>query len=356
MACPSPWAGTTAPILRSFPSPGAERLVVVRGLGSLLNGPNAQGGSIEVTHDAFGQPAGRPARAAAGVDQYGASVGTLGYGRRLADVGGGALSVHAGVAHRQRDGVALPGGVIDSTAQDGLRTGTDLQADRRLRVAALEQSAGRSLGFTVSGFDAEKGVPPEEHIKAPRLWRYPYNRRQSRDGLGEQRLLQDPAWTRLARGGRRLQQRPVEDRDVLQPHLHHRQRPGAWRRAHDDDARAAAALARQRDAARQLHGRRHPVRGDAFPAAAVNYRQKLSSTGVEIEAPLGGLTQVVGGVVLDRSSSPETGGRTPGQEPFARAGWRAGVSHDLNARVHAARSARANDPACPPCANSTPAR
>lgn len=28
-----------------------------------------------------------------------------------------------------------------------------------------------------SAYDAERGVPPEEHIAAPRLWRFPYARR-----------------------------------------------------------------------------------------------------------------------------------------------------------------------------------
>ena len=38
-------------------------------------------------------------------------------------------------------------------------------------------ASGRALSLNVSGFDAERGVPPEEHLESPRLWRYPYHSR-----------------------------------------------------------------------------------------------------------------------------------------------------------------------------------
>lgn len=75
------WDHRTDPSL--IPLTGSERMVIVRGLGSLLNGPNTLGGSIEITHDAFGQPAGgRRSRAGAGVGQFGSSVATLGWAAR----------------------------------------------------------------------------------------------------------------------------------------------------------------------------------------------------------------------------------------------------------------------------------
>ncbi|MFN9086494.1 MAG: TonB-dependent receptor plug domain-containing protein, partial [Gemmatimonadaceae bacterium] len=169
------WDHRTDPSL--IPLTGSERMVIVRGLGSLLNGPNTLGGSIEISHDAFGQPAGGRLFAGAGVDQYQASVATLGYGRRVAEFGGGALSIKAGLAHRQRDGVALPGGAPDPTAVNGLRTGTDLQQTDGFASVRWNNRRGSSLGVLYSAYDAERGVPPEEHIRAPRLWRYPYARR-----------------------------------------------------------------------------------------------------------------------------------------------------------------------------------
>jgi iron complex outermembrane recepter protein len=82
------------------------------------------------------------------------------------------------------------------------------------------------------------------------------------------------------------------------------------------------------------------------PAPAANYRQKLWSTGAEIEAPLGSRSSISGGVVYDQASTPETGGREQ-QEPLDNIGWRAGLTHDFNStlRAHASVSQRSRFPA-----------
>jgi iron complex outermembrane receptor protein len=77
------------------------------------------------------------------------------------------------------------------------------------------------------------------------------------------------------------------------------------------------------------------------------YEQVLWSAGAEIEVPVRASTMLAGGVVLDKASTPETGGRTPGQAPIDNVGWRAGISHELNAawRLHASASQRSRFPA-----------
>ena len=338
------WDHRTDPSL--VPVTGAQRLVIVRGLGSLLHGPNVQGGSIEVTHDPSGLPVGGQLRAAAGVDQYGASVGSLGYGRRLAEVGGGALMVYAGMAHRQRDGVALPGGATDSTAEDGLRTGTDLKQTDGFASLRWSRPGGRSLGFTLSGFDAEKGVPPEEHLKAPRLWRYPYNRRSLAMLSANSGFFTTP----FGHGSLELGAGFNSGQVKIESYSNRTYTTVSAQELGDERTTTTRALLRHSLGSATLRasytGADIRYEETLSPAAAVNYRQALGSTGVEIEAPLGGFTQVVGGLVLDRSRSPETGGRTPGQAPFGDIGWRAGVSRDLNARVtlHVSASERARMP------------
>ena len=169
------WDHRTDPSL--IPLTGEERLVIVRGLASLLNGPNTLGGTIEVTSDAAAfRTAGARATLGAGVDEYGSLTGVLSGGRAF-DAGGGSLSLRGGLAHRQRDGLALPDDVADVTAHDGLRTNSDLKETDGFAAIRWANAMGRSLGFSISAFDAEKGVPPEEHIGGPRLWRYPYHRR-----------------------------------------------------------------------------------------------------------------------------------------------------------------------------------
>ena len=63
--------------------------------------------------------------------------------------------------------------------------------------------------------------------------------------------------------------------------------------------------------------------------------------------PVDGRTQLAGGVVFDRATTPETGGRTPAQLPLGNMGWRLGASHELNSRVrlHASVSERSRFPA-----------
>lgn len=339
------WDHRTDPSL--IPLTGSERMVIVRGLGSLLNGPNTLGGSIEISHDAFGQPAGGRLWAGAGVDQFGSSVATLGYGRRVAEFGGGALSVRAGLAHRRRDGVALPKDAIDPTEADGLRTGTDLKQVDGFASARWNNRRGSSLGVMYSAYDAERGVPPEEHISAPRLWRFPYARRNiamisGNTGAfttslgtsslevgvgtnnGEFKIETFTNRTYATVNGSELgDERTLTSRVLLTHAMAHATLRASYTGA---DIKYAETLS---------------------PAAAVDYRQKLSSSGVELEVPVGGRTQLAGGFVFDRATTPETGGRTPGQEPFDNTGWRVGASHELNARLrlHASISERSRFPA-----------
>ncbi|MHB1313120.1 MAG: TonB-dependent receptor plug domain-containing protein [Gemmatimonadaceae bacterium] len=338
------WDHRTDPSL--VPITGAERLVIVRGLGTLLNGPNSLGGSIEVTHDAFGQPAVGQLSAGAGVDQYGSSVVTMGYGRRLGTVGGGALSMRAGVAHRQRDGVALAGGVRDTTARDGLRTGTDLRQVDGFASLRWGNAAGRAVGFTLSGFDAEKGVPPEEHITSPRLWRYPYNRRTLAMASANSGTFKTPVGHGSIEVGAGLN----SGRLKIESYSDRSYTTVSGQELGDERTTTTRALLRHSAGIATL--RASYTSADIryaetlSPAATADYRQRLSSAGMELEAPLGERSQVVGGLVFDRSSTPGTGGRTPGQAPFDKSGWRLGVSRDVTAQVtlHASASQRARFP------------
>ncbi len=339
------WDHRTDPSL--VPITGSERLVIVRGLGSLLNGPNTLGGSIEISHDASGQPAGGQLWAGAGLDQYGATVGTLGYGRRVAEFAGGALSLRAGGAYRQRDGVALPNGAIDPTEQNGLRTGTDLKQTDGFASLRWSNTLGRTLGVMISGYDAERGVPPEEHLASPRLWRYPFARRNVAMFSANTGLLTTPFGTGSLEVGVGVNTGTFKietfgDRDY-----------GLVTGQELGDERTTTARALLTHSLGIATLRASYTNADVryeetlSPATPVDYRQKLASTGVEVEAPLNARTVIAGGVVFDQSSTPETGGRTPGQEPFANSGWRVGLSHAVNARVrlHASASERSRFPA-----------
>jgi iron complex outermembrane recepter protein len=339
------WDHRTDPSL--IPITGTERLVIVRGLGSLLHGPNTLGGSIEISHDAFGQPARGAMWAGLGVDQYRASVATLGYGKRVAEFGGGALSFRAGAAHRQRAGFRVPGGAIDPTAADGLRTGTDFDQTDGFASLRWNNRNGRSVGLTYTAYDADRGVPPEEHIRGPRFWRYPVARRSiamvsastgvftSPLGTGALEVgagLNTSAFrieTYSARDFATINGQELGDERTLTTRalLTHSVGPATLRASY-----TAADIAYEET---------------LNAIAPADYRQTLASSGAELEMPFGSRTRVAGGVVFDRASTPETGGRTPGQAPFNRSGWRVGASQALtgNTRLHASVSQRSRFPA-----------
>lgn len=339
------WDHRTDPSL--IPLTGSERLVIVRGLGSLLNGPNSLGGTIEISHDAFGQPNSGQLWAGAGLDQFGSSVTTLGYGRRIAEVAGGALSVRAGAAHRHRDGVALPSGAVDPTAVDGLRTGTDLTQLDGFASLRWNDRRGRSLGVMYSAYDAERGVPPEDHLVGPRLWRYPYARRgvamlSANTGLFKTPLGQGSLEVGVGINSGVFKLETFTNRTFATVD---RSELGDERtvtsRALFTHTLGPAMLRASHTGANIRYVESLPPLNDA------TYRQQLSSTGVEVELPIAGRTQLAGGVVFDRATTPETGGRIPGQAPLNNAGWRVGATHELTGRVrlHASVSERSRFPA-----------
>ncbi len=338
------WDHRTDPSL--IPITGIEHNVIVRGLASLLHGPNTLGGSIEISHSALDEPTGGQLWAGAGVDQYGAAVGSLGVGRRVADVVGGVLSMRVGGAYRQRDGVALPGGVHDPTQRDGLRTGTDLRQADGFMSLRWNGNAGKSFGVMLSGSDAARGVPPEEHISDPRLWRYPVARRGIAMVSANSGLISSPFGSAslelgvgINAGRLRIESFDNRSYDTV-----------VGEELGDERAITSRALLTHSLGVGTLRASvtSADIRYEEIlsPAAPADYHQQLFSAGVEVEAPLTTRTRIAGGLVFDQSHTPLTGGRRPRQASFNNPGWRLGLSHRLNerAQLHTSISQRSRFP------------
>jgi iron complex outermembrane receptor protein len=330
-----------------IPVTGSQSLVIVRGLGTLLNGPNTLGGTIEIAHsDDIAEPSGGSWWLGGGVDENAALVTSLGGTRKFADVKGGALSLQGGVGYRQRDGFTLPNGARDTSSSDGLRTNSDLRHSDAFAMVRWSNAMRRSVGLTLSAFDAERGVPPEEHIAQPRLWRYPYNRRAVAALSLNSGAFSTPFGigtfeVGLGYNAGKLKIESFSDRTyktVTGEEL-------GYERAWTQRMRASHSLG---NATLKTALTVADVRYDETlsPDPTAHYRQRLWSTGAELETPLGGSTTLSGGVVYDRASTPETGGRAR-QEPLDNLGWRAGLSHDFNTgwRAHASVSQRSRFPA-----------
>ncbi|MGV3707658.1 MAG: TonB-dependent receptor plug domain-containing protein, partial [Gemmatimonas sp.] len=340
------WDHRTDPSL--IPVTGTEQMVIVRGLGSVLNGPNTLGGTIDISHDPFGQPRQGRLWAGAGVDQTGATVGTLGFGKRVAEFGNGGLSLSTGVAHRDRRGFVLPKDAIDPTERDGLRTGTDQKQTDGFASLRWNNLRGSSVGFTVSGYNAERGVPPEEHLQTgARFWRYPYARRvigmfSANSGVFNTPLGHGSVEAGVGVNNGNFKVSTFADRTYATTNGEElgdeRTTTGRVAAMHSVGPATLRASFTHADI---------KYTETLSPTPAVDYQQKLMSTGVELEVPIMNRTRVSGGYVFDDAKTPVTGGRTPEQEPFSNAGWRVGVSHDLTSmlRLHGSASERSRFPA-----------
>jgi iron complex outermembrane receptor protein len=155
--------------LSVLPAAGVQEVRVVRGLASVLHGPNVLGGVVEV--DVARSPLAEEEgslRAALGGDHLGGRA-VSGTGRLPLRAGGGDLDLRGGAAYRARPGVALPSGETGA-----LRGNSDLEEASAFLGARYRGEGGEWLSFSASGLRGERGVPPELHLARPRLWRYPY--------------------------------------------------------------------------------------------------------------------------------------------------------------------------------------
>jgi iron complex outermembrane receptor protein len=340
-----------------IPLTGIDEVTVVRGLSSVLGGPNVLGGSIE-----FGL-ARSVRRATAQFSTSVDGVGALGLsasGSAPVRTGAGRLTVRGGLGYRDRTGLALSrdGAVGDGTVGGGadpgkdnagrLRTNSDLTEVNGFAAMRLEGRGGRFASLTASAYDAERGVPGELHVTSPRLWRYPTARRAlvtASAGTGE---LRTPLGTGHLEGSLGTNRSDLEIEAFTNRTL---------------STIASTESGAERTNTLRLSGSHslgdHAELRAAFTSAAVEYdetlnsdptsfyRQELQSLGAEINWPVSATTQLSAGVVRDAAETPLSGGKTP-LNRIAKLGWRFGASQlafDDAVRLHASVSRRSRFPA-----------
>ncbi len=168
--------------LSIIPLTAVRAVTLLRGLSSMLHGPNVLGGALEfdVSRRQSAEFGVQPFSGAFSVDQEGGtSIGATSGASFTHDYANWVL--RAGAGYRDNPGVALPEAALsDPSLSAALLADTDgrrLNSDRRLAdgfVSARYQRPGGSwLSGLVTAADAERGVPPEAHVSDPRLWRYP---------------------------------------------------------------------------------------------------------------------------------------------------------------------------------------
>jgi len=351
--------------LSIIPLTAAQRLNLIRGLSSVLHGPNVLGGVVEVdiARGSDRQHAPRPFQVDLGMDQTGArSLGvTLG---KLLESSSGTWVVRGGAGHQARDGFVLPGGAEEGAGlspalltEDGeLRLNTDESRVDGFFAARYLSDSGQWMSLSTSGISVERGVAPEAHLSDPRLWRYPTQNRlvtalsagtgQLRTALGEGDL---EGTLGIDLGNTEIDEYSSESYTEI-----------VGGESSDDRTLTLRVLGDH------SFGSRGELRG-ALTYADVNhdevldgveknrYRQRLWSLGTEAEWAFEGLsgaegpggTRVTVGLSLDGSDTPETAGK-PDLGRLADWGGRVGLSTlaaDDRLLLHGAFSRRTRFPA-----------
>jgi iron complex outermembrane receptor protein len=164
--------------LSVVPLVAARGVELVRGLSSVLAGPNVLGGFVEVDvvggRDPIEPP--DPFRARMEVDQTGAVAASAQAGR-LWRFGDDRLVVRAGGGGSLSDGVPLASGIAQPAAGDRLLN-SDRDYANAFLAARWREAEGAWASLSTMAFRAERGVTPELHLlgsedPAPRFWRIP---------------------------------------------------------------------------------------------------------------------------------------------------------------------------------------
>ena len=164
-----------------IPLTAFRNVTLLRGLSSMLHGPNVLGGAIE-----FDVGRGDALQAvprfvgAISLDQEGATNVSAAVGATI-DRDFATWTVRTGAGYRGSPGYTLPENARSSSLlrQDllGDADGRRLNSDHRLVDGFLTTRylgiGGAWFSSLVTASDADRGVPPEAHVDDPRLWRYP---------------------------------------------------------------------------------------------------------------------------------------------------------------------------------------
>ncbi len=319
-----------------IPLTAAQEITLVRGLSSILYGPNTLGGVVEVD-------VARGQTRVGSVDPISVGFALDGTGGTNVSVTGGHLvddSDHqwvfrGGAGFTDRRGVPVADATLTNpelfpeyVADGDLRLNSDVRRVDGFFTARYRADEGVWGSFSASGYDAARGVPPEAHQSDPRLWRYPEQQRviaamsggtgtrETRFGRGDVEASVGVDWgTTLIEQYATEEYQTIEETEFGEDFVTTFRLLGEHTLGERADVRMAGTFA--------------DVAHDEVltPGEANRYGQRLWSVGVETEMRFGAreLTSVTLGGAFDGSDTPESGDK-PALESISDYGVRAGVT------------------------------
>jgi len=340
-----------------IPASAPQEVEFVRGLSSMLYGPNVLGGIVELNvGTSLLQPSSPSVEVGSEVDH----VGGYRAGAAVAlpfTPGSGRWLLRAGASHYSTPGQPLARGVTEPVPTDrSLRLNTDATNVDGFAALRYFSFGGEWFSFSSSSFRADRGIAAELGVPDDdaRLWRYPHVARTvlvASGGSGgratplgrgdvEASVGLDIGRTEIQEYTSRTYDQPsgeFEDGDDRTITLRVLGEHTVGRRA---DLRAAFTLS--------------DIRHDEFlPSGDARYRQQLLSVGAETVWRViengGGVEflRVTAGAAHDVGKTPESGGRTP-LGTLTDWGGRLGATLGVaggNAVIHGGVSRRARFPA-----------
>lgn len=160
--------------LSLIPLTGVRRVTTVRGLSSLLAGPNVLGGvmRLDVSTEPFASTHAEPLRVRTAIDDAGGGSVDGSFGGVIG--GETQLLLRGGAGFRGRGNLPIPRSIEQPPpARPGARLNSDLEQINGFLSARLQAASGASASISSVAYSAERGVPPELHVEEPRLWRVP---------------------------------------------------------------------------------------------------------------------------------------------------------------------------------------
>lgn len=328
-----------------IPLSGVSALTVVRSTGSLLGGPNAIGGLVELEVDPVS--AGDAQALTVGTDQTGARLASASVGGRSAPGLGGSTHWRAGAGYRARDGLVRARSVPDAAPGAALRTNTDLRSRDVFAAVGWDGVRGAAVHALVTAYDAARGVAPELHLNAPRLWRYP---EQSR-ALVQVRATAPIAVNATSATTLEASLGVLGGRSRIEIFADDAFQSVTGRESGEEMVRSGrVSVAHTRVLGTEVRGAFtvNDIRYDETVVAGVpdRYGQRLVSGGVEAQRIIRSRTLLTVGVVADHGATTASAGREalPARtEP----GWRVGATTAFTKqlRAHASAAERSRFPA-----------
>lgn len=350
--------------LSVVPLTAAQSVNLIRGLSSVLYGPNVLGGVVEIDvakgDQRLREPP--PITLSSSIDHEGGTSVSATAGR-LFDVGRGQWLVRAGAGFRDRPGVELPDLDLSDplqearlTADNDQRLNSDVQKFDAFLASRYRGAKGQWISLAASGFTAERGVPPEFHESGPRLWRYPEQSRwiTAISGGTGQRNTGWGVGDIEASVGVDVGSFTIEQFESLAFQTVEETEEG-------DDVTITLRLLAEHTVGDKTDLRTAFTYGDVShdevltPGTRNEYRQRLWSAGLEIERRFDGLLGIPGlgattlnfGGVIDGADTPESGDKPP-LDGLSDWGARFGFSTLLtgeSVRIHGGVSRRVRYPA-----------